>query len=300
MALCILGLEIEMSEKEIEIESRKLLQVINSLVDGKISVAEFEKQYPSVLNMYEEVIDGQAWPPLGELVPLTKKKNINLWWQDSISWHLRSVFRLIVERFFSIIPFSLAYSRTRSESKFRDICKKALERLPIEIENGKSKAWIQDNLVNEVSFTFFLDKDQSKFGDYKVIYSAKIDNESFLLSALNGNLDPLKSQYGNILDTLRTINKSRGATWLMCSEPDGALALISPLSSFDSPFSDYSKISRLEQTSGDEVQWGTCNLILLSQDRKWMLRHVYKFDRFEIELHGETNFLDKVLNSLNA
>ncbi len=86
----------------------------------------------------------------------------------------------------------------------------------------------------------------------------------------------------------------------MCSEPDGALALINPLSSFDSPFSDYSKISRLEQTSGDEVQWGTCNLILLSQDRKWMLRHVYKFDRFEIELHGETNFLDKVLNSLNA
>lgn len=118
-----------------------------------------------------------------------------------------------------------------------------------------------------------------------------IEGESFLLPALNGTFKPLPFLYSELLSTLTETSGDELAAWAMCSEPDNAFALVDNVWSLGNV---YEEARQIEQTRGDSVQWGNCYLLLLPKSKNWMLVNYYRFNGFEISLHGTREFIDTV------
>ena len=282
-----------MSPEKMLKRAKDLSEVLQQYVYGKITRKKFSKRFPGILKKYEETIDDSAYYPLDILVP-TADNSDRAWKENMLSMYRNEIARLE-----SLLEHNEpSYSETLSDQKLIEHCKEALERLPVEILDRTTKAWLEENIVNDVFFEFLDSKDISKFGYHEVIYQTPIEHESFLLSALNGKLRQCHISYPNLLQTLEDLSDSQRATWVQCSEPDGAIAAIEISSSFTDAYKDFDQFNWIEQTSGDSVQWGTCYLILLPEDKSWMLANINTFREFKIELHGNQQFVESVIEKM--
>ena len=238
----------------------ELQRLLSEFLGDSFSRSDFVKLFSKALERYKETINDRPYYPLNDICQLN--------------------------RF--------------SDEEFKKYCLQALERLPREELDRTTRHWLEKELVDDDAFNFFKPDGVSKFGESAVLYSSKIDGESFLLSALNGTLKPLSFRYVDLLAALKVVGNSELAAWVYCSEPDNAFAHIENVWSLGSVYEEPSQLSQIEQTRGDSVQWGNCYLLLLPKSKSWMLVNHCHFDGFEIALHGHKDFIGGVLrhNSL--
>lgn len=164
----------------------------------------------------------------------------------------------------------------------------ALERLPREELDRSTKKWIRENLVTDEAFDF------RRFDEKLQLYKSDIDCESFLLSALNGTLKPLPFKFADLLQSLKQISGEELASWVICTEPDGAFTVIESIWSLGKVYEDPGQLTKIEQIKGSHVQWGDCYQLLLPKSKKWALVNFYNFREFEISVYGDKEFLNKV------
>lgn len=179
---------------------------------------------------------------------------------------------------------------TMEGSELLKYASQALERLPREELDRTTEKWISDNLVDGDEFNFDI------FDEKVQLYSTKIDGESFLLSALNGTIKPLSFHFADMLQVLKELSGGELATWVFCEEPDNAFAAIGSIWSLGDVYKEANQLAKIEQTSGDSVQWGNCYQFLLPKSKKWMLLNHYYFNGFEMSLHSNNSFINKVLS----
>lgn len=192
----------------------------------------------------------------------------------------------------------IAESGHMPEDQLRRMCSQAVERLPRELLDRSTRQWILDNLVTEDSFSFTNPDGASKFGVAHALHATPIEKESFLLSAVNGSIQPASFNYEKLLQALRALSAGQLATWALCSEPDGAFAHVDNVWSLGNAYEEPQQLAKLEQIRGDHVQWGNCYLLLLPADRSWLLANRYNFREFSIEFHADRAACEQVSEAL--
>jgi hypothetical protein len=229
---------------------------LREFLKGSLSRPEFLDVFREALNQYKNVVNSRPYYPLEDIVD---------------SW-------------------------PKSDQQLKELCSQAVERLPRELLDRSTRQWIADNLVLDESFSFANPDETSKFGASLVLYRTGVERQSFLLSAINGSLRPAPFKYEALLQTLRALAGEQLATWALCSEPDGALAIIDSVWSLGPTFEEPEQLSQLERIRGDHVQWGNCYLLLIPADRTWLLVNHYNFSELRIELHADAVSCKRVAN----
>ena len=193
----------------------------------------------------------------------------------------------------------IAESGSIPDDQLRRLCSQAAERLPRELLDRSTRQWILDNLVAGDGFRFMNADGSSKFGFAYALHATPIERQSFLLSAVNGNIRPASFKYEELLRALCVLSQGQLATWALCSEPDGAFAHIDSLWSLGNTYEEPEQLAKLEHVRGDHVQWGNCYLLLLPADRSWLLVNRYNFREFSIELHAGKAACEQIAEALS-
>ena len=269
-----------------------IVELIKNYLNNDIDQAHFNNSYPPLLAKYEEDVDDSAYYPLDILVP-SESNDDKAWKQNMREMYLSEIAKLedMLE------DNEPSYSETMSVEKQKEHCREALERLPIELLDRSTKSWVENVLLEDEEFVFFDECESPKLGDHKVLYVTSLENESFLITALNGNMPKFDFNYPELLKNLKKHGGSQRATWVRCSEPDGFSNIEVGRFSTD-PYQDIENLRWIEHTDSQSTQGGVCHLILVSEDRSWMLLHTNTFSEFKIELHGSKQFLDKLSNDI--
>jgi hypothetical protein len=265
-----------------------IVDLIHDYLENKVDQKQFNRSYPSLLAEYEEGIDDSASYPLDILAP-SESNDDKAWKEDMREMYLSELAKLDV----LLDDNEPSYSETISVEKQKELCKEVLERLPIELLDRDTKLWVENTLLEDGGFVFFDDKNCSKLGGHKVLYVTPLENESFLITSLNGNMPKLEFEYRGLLKQLKKHGKSEHATWVRCSEPDG-FSSIEVSQFFTDPYEDVENLHWIEHTNSESTQGGVCHLILVAEDRSWMLLHTNKFNEFKIELHGSQRLIADV------
>jgi hypothetical protein len=268
--------------------AKAILELIQNFLNDEVNQAHFNSTYPPLLAKYEEDIDDSAYYPLDILAP-SDCNDDKAWKQNMREMYLSEIAKLdeLLE------DNEPSYSETMSVEKQKEHCREALERLPIELLDRSTKSWVEDELLEDEKFVFFDNSNRSKLGSHDVLYVTPLENESFLITALNGNMPKLDFNYGELLQSLKKHGGSQRATWVRCSEPDG-FSYIEVSQFFTDPYQDIENLHWIEHSASQDTQGGVCHLILIAEDRSWMLLHTNTFDEFKIELHGSKQFMDKL------
>lgn len=232
---------------------------LHGFLSGSLLRAEFLAVFRTALNSYATAVDSRPYYPLPDI----------------------------------------AESGRVPEDQLRKMCSQAVERLPRELLDRSTRQWILDNLVTEDSFSFTNPDGSSKFGVVRALHTASIERESFLLSAVNGSIQPASFKYEKLLQALCVLSKGQLATWALCSEPDNAFAHIDSVWSLGSTYEESQQLAKLEQIRGDHVQWGNCYLLLLPADRNWLLVNRYDFRDFSVELHADKAACEQIAKALS-
>jgi hypothetical protein len=271
--------------------AKAIMDLIQNYLNNDIDQAQFNNLYPSLLAKYEDDIDDSAYYPLDILAP-SESNDDKAWKQNMREMYLSEVAKLddMLE------DNEPSYSETMSVEKQKEHCREALERLPIELLDRSTKSWVENSLIEDEEFVFFDECKRSKLGGHKVLYSVSIENESFLITALNGNIQKLDFDYCELLQTLKKYGGNQCATWVRCSEPDG-FSNIEVSQYFTDPYKSIENLQWIEHTNSQSTQGGVCHLILISEDRSWMLVHTNTFSEFKIELHGSKQLIEKLSNN---
>ena len=183
-----------------------------------------------------------------------------------------------------------------SGDKLRKYAGEAYSRLPKELLARSTCSWVEENLTIEGEvFNFYNEGGDSLFGDSVKLYSTDI-KESFFLSAMEGIIPASTFNYTELLSVLEEVGDSEPAAWVTCSEPDNAFALINHPCTLGKPYEETRHLAKLELTEPQSVQGGDCFLILLPENKEWMLLHYYNFSSVVISLHGSNEFIDTVLS----
>ena len=239
-----------------------LVESINRFLAGEYDYPEFQRQFKSALKSYKKSIRDRPYWPL-ELIA-------------DIPRHLKS--------------------------NLRDYCEEALERLPKEALDRSTRYWVGSTLiVNEgrySHYSFCEDDGQSRFGTHAALYSTCIDQDSFLLSALNGTITPPPFRYSSLLTALREIGGNELATWVYGTEPDNAFAKIDHVRSLGNVYEEPAQLQRLERHPAPEG--GGSYLMLLPKSKQWLLLTEYDDDRLSICLHGHRRFIAQVAAHINV
>jgi hypothetical protein len=206
----------------------------------------------------------------------------------------RPLYRIALSEYENYISdrpyYPLKELETMEGSELLDYASQAFERLPREELDRTTEKWISENLVDGDEFNFDI------FDEKVQLYSTNIDSESFLLSSLNGTIKPLSFNFADMLQVLKELSGGELATWGFCLEPDNAFAAIGSVWSLGDVYEETNQLAKIEQISGESVQWGNCYQLLLTKSKKWMLLNHYYFQGFEMSLHGNNSFINKVLS----
>jgi len=268
-----------------------ILKLIQDYLDNKIDQGYFNKSYPSLLAKYEEDISDSAYHPLDILAP--SESNDDKAWKENMREMYLSEIAKLDELLEENEP---SYSETMTVEKQKEHCKEALERLPVELLDRSTKDWIEKTLLENESFEFYDKNNNSKLGRHKVFYSTPLESDSFLITALSGHLPKMDIDHSKLLYSLKSLSNSQSATWVRCSEPDGFYS-IEVSQYFTDPYECIENLLWIEHTDSESTQGGVCHLVLVSQDRSWMLVHTNTFDEFKIVLHGSEEFIEKVCSN---
>jgi hypothetical protein len=268
-----------------------IVELIQNYLNNEIDQVNFNNSYPPLLAKYEEDIDDSAYYPLDVLAP-SENNDDKAWKQNMKEMYLSEIAKLddMLE------DNEPSYSETMSVEKQKEHCREALERLPIELLDRSTKSWVKDELLEDDEFIFFDERKRSKLGCHKVLYVAPLESESFLITALNGSMPKFDFDYSELLQCLKKHGGHQRATWIRCSEPDG-FSNIEVSQFFTDPYQDIENLHWIEHTGSQSTQGGVCHLILIAEDRSWMLLHTNTFSEFKIELHGSRQFIDEVSRS---
>lgn len=265
-----------------------IIELIQKYLNNDLDQADFNNLYPPLLSKYEEDIDDSAYYPLDILAP-SESNDDNSWKQSMREMYLSEIAKLddMLE------DNEPSYSETMTVEKQKEHCREALERLPIELLDRRTKSWVEDEILEDDEFVFFDEHKHSKLGGHHILYIASLEKESFLVTALNGNMPKFDFNYSELLQTLKKYGGRQRATWVRCSEPDG-FSCIEVSEVFTDPYEDIENLHWIEHTDSQSTQGGVCHLILAAEDRSWMLLHTNTFSEFKIELHGSKQFIEKV------
>lgn len=268
--------------------AKAIIELIQKYLNNDLDQGDFNNLYPPLLAKYEEDIDGSAYYPLDILAP-SESNDDKAWKQSMREMYLSEIAKLddMLE------DNEPSYSETMTVEKQKEHCREALERLPIELLDRSTKSQVEEELLEDDEFVFFDEHKLSKLGGHHVLYSASLENESFLITALNGDMPKFDFNYSELLQTLKKYGGPQRATWVRCSEPDG-FSNIEVSQFFTDPYQDIENLHWIEHTDSQSTQGGVCHLILVAEDRSWMLLHTNTFSEFKIELHGSKKFIEKV------
>lgn len=237
-------------------------EIITRFLAGDFDYFEFRRQFQPALKSYEKSINDRAYWPLDVIADIPKHCKSNL----------------------------------------REWCQQALERLPKEALDRSTRNWLESTLIsNDEGYTyysFYTNDGESRFGAHAVIFSTKVEHDSFLLSSLNGTIKQPPFRYSNLLTTLREIGGDELATWVYGTEPDNALAVIDRIWSLGDAYSESDQLRHLERQPSPEG--GGSYLMLLPKSKQWMLMNEYDYGRFTIYLHGCREFIADVASQINA
>jgi hypothetical protein len=188
-----------------------------------------------------------------------------------------------------------------SDDELKRYCSQALERLPYELLDRETAPWVYKNLVERdgyyTSVEFFRSGGVSKFGSHVILYSTPVEEESFLLSGVNGTLKPMSFRYAHLLLALQALTSNEPAAWVSAYEIDNSHAEVSVFASLNNPYNTVRQIANFEKFDLASTQGNDYSLFLLPEGKKWMLLNQYtsdSTDQFEVSLHGEKSFLQAV------
>jgi hypothetical protein len=186
--------------------------------------------------------------------------------------------------------------------KLNDYCRQALDRLPKEALDRSTRVWIDRVLISNedghTAFSFFLPDGASRFGTHAVFYSTCIDDDCFLLSALNGIIPKPSFSYAGLLGALRENANGELASWVYGTEPDNALAIVNRVWSLGDSFKECYHLRQLEQEPAP--QGGASYLMLLPRSREWMLLNEYYSGCFTISLHAQRSFIERIASAVDV
>lgn len=279
---------------QIKILANALESQIDSYLNGSSSEMEFINQYPKALAAFDNSIDENPWHPLDLLVP-TESNSERAWKTQMIAMQRQHIAELEA----TLEGGNESYAEMLSSNERKKLCKQALVSIRSQIQSVSAKMWVQENLVDDVEFNFKKSDGTSIFGASRVLYSTIILQESFLLTALSGALAKPKFHFSEILNAVRDANETTDCFWARCSEIDGAIAHVEiALPREDSAFDQHDQLVWIEHTTGQEVQWGDCYLLLIPYTHLWMLKISNNFRNLSIELHGDNNLINSVMDTL--
>lgn len=286
-----------MKISHVKIVAKRVEELITQFISGEINENSFKEKYPIVLEQFQELIEDNVYNPLDLLAP-TNENSERSWKESMISMYKNELDKL--ENMLD--DGEESYTEMLGTNERKSLCKDALKAITSQVQDITAKEWINDNIVEDDCYFEFMDiKGNSKFGDIQVIYNSPIIKESFLLSALSNVLVKPSYSFQQILSSIREVSNQTQCFWAHCSEIDGVHASIEiQSSSFGTAFDQIEQLAWLEHTTGDEVQWGDCHLLLLPIDYKWMLKITNNFKELKIEIHGKEDFLKSVTRVLNS
>jgi hypothetical protein len=233
-----------------------LVELLRRFLAGEWDYPAFQPQFKRALQAYQHAVRDKAYWPLDVIADIPQ--------------HCRA--------------------------SLHNYCRQAIERLPKESLDRSTRQWLDTELIaTDRGYTFFsfYDSDgRSRFGDVVRLYSAKIDSESYLLSALNSSLVPPSFRYADLLSSLRDTGGNELATWVYGTEPDNALANVECVWSLGDTYAESHQLRRLERSPAEEG--GPSNLMLLPKSKRWMLLNEADGGTFTISLHGSRTFIDTV------
>jgi hypothetical protein len=239
-----------------------LAEIITRFLAGGCDYSEFRKQFQPALKSYEKSIKDRAYWPLGVIADIPKHCKSNL----------------------------------------HEYCEQALQRLPREALDRSTRLWVDSALIANddgyTCFSFYNSDRQSRFGTHAAIYSTRVDQDSFLLSSLNGTISRPPFRYSKLLAVLRDIGGNELATWVYGTEPDNALAVIDRVWSLGDAYKESDQLRYIERQPAPEG--GGSYLMLLPKSKQWMLMNEYDYERFTIYLHGHRQFIADVASRINA
>lgn len=129
-----------------------LAAIITGFLADDFDYREFQRRFQPALRTYEKAIDAHAYWPLDVIADIPK----------------------------------------HCESRLREWCQQALDRLPKEALDRSTRHWLESTLIAKgdgyTYFSFFGTDGKSRFGTHAAFYSTSIDRDSFLLSSLNGTI----------------------------------------------------------------------------------------------------------------
>lgn len=272
-------------------KANALVDVLKSYVRGKISRDEFEIKFPPMLAEYEDVIEDSAYSPLGELVP-SKNQNTE-WLENMIAMYQHEINNLKIQKQNPEKP----YVHTLSKENYSELCKEGLDQLQIEISDRKTKMWVEANLIDDEEIEFLDKNGTSKFGNFETLYRCDLLHESFLVTALNGGIPRLPKTIEEILKKIEIESNRAPAVWVRCFDADG-FALVENCYGIQNSYEDLDVIQWFELTTSSSTQGGICNLLLLPENKEWMLSLSNNFERFEITIHGSKTFVNSIASYL--
>lgn len=247
-----------------------LAELLTQFLAGGLRYADFLPRFRTALRAYEGSINDLAYWPLGAIAEMPL----------GVSADLPKQF----------------------ESELHDYCQQALDRLPKEALDRSTRLWIESTLIEEIDdwtyFSFFNSDGQSLFGTHAAIYSTRIDDDSVLLSALNGTISQSPFRYDELLNVLRDIGGNELATWVYGTEPDNVIASIDRIWSLGDAYEESDQLRQLE--SHPSLEGGGSYLMLLPKSKQWMLMNEYYYEGFSICLHGNRQFIVDVASRINA
>ena len=286
-----------MKISHVKIVAKKIENLITQFILGEISENSFKEKYPIVLGQFQELIEDDVYNPLDLLVP-TNNNSERSWKESMIAMYKTELDKL--EN--TLNDDDESYAEILGTNERKSLCKDALKAITSQVQDITAKEWIYDNIVvDDCCFEFMNIKGNSKFGNIQVIYESPIIKESFLLSALSNVLVKPSYSFQQILSSIREVSNQTKCFWAHCSEIDGVHASIEiQSSSYGNAFAQIEQLAWLEHTTGGDVQWGDCHLLLLPNDYKWMLKITNNFKELKIEIHGEEDFLKNVKSVLHA
>ena len=275
---------------------KRVEELITQFISGEINENSFKEKYPIVLEQFQELIEDNVYNPLDLLVP-THDNSERSWKENMIAMYKNELKKLED----MLDDDEESYTEMLGTKERKSLCKNALKAITSQVQDITAREWINDNLVqDDCCFEFMNVKGKSKFGDIQVIYNSPIIKESFLLSALSNVLVKPSYSFQQILSSIREVSNQKQYFWAHCSEVDGVHASIK-IQSFSSStaFDQLEQLAWLEHTTGEEVQWGDCHLLLLPSDYKWMLKITNNFKDLKIEIHGEKDLLKNIKSILS-
>jgi hypothetical protein len=239
-----------------------LAELLTQFLDGKWDYADFQARFQAALKSYESSIKDRAYWPLDVIASLPSH----------------------------ITP------------RLREYCQLALERLPKEALDRSTRRWVESTLIlNDEGYTCFafVDGDgKSRFGTHAAIYRTRIDDDSFLLSSLNGTIDKPPFRFSQLLTALCEIGGNELATWVYGTEPDNALAIIDRVWSLGDAYKESHQLQQIERHPAPEG--GGSYLMLLPKSKKWMLLNEFDHQWFSIVVHGNRQFIADLASRIHA